>query len=211
MAVELIRGYGRESFAGKVEENAVQEAASAGLQSVEKLIRLLSQRQQEQQQQQAAVDIEMDCKAVADVAVNKFKKVISLLDRTRTGHARFRRAPVVAPTPTQQQLTHEPEPPIASTHHQKTEDKQISASKVCYQKTEEKQISATKVYYPTPIQRLPPLPQSHHQMHHHHNPNLALPKNGSLERKDSTTTINFSSSPPISAANSFMSSLTGRY
>ncbi|KAJ4981932.1 hypothetical protein NE237_032769 [Protea cynaroides] len=34
-------------------------------------------------------------------------------------------------------------------------------------------------------------------------------KNGVLERKESTTTISFSASPIISAANSFMSSLTG--
>nr|WGV38250.1 WRKY [Loropetalum chinense var. rubrum] len=206
MAVELMRGFGgRENFAAKIEENAVQEAASAGLQSVEKLIRLLSQRQQEQQQQQqqqqqkqfqddssslnpkAAMDIEMDCKAVADLAVNKFKKVISLLDRTRTGHARFRRAPVAPPT-----------------QQQKTEEK-----------TEEKQSSVSRVYYPTPIQQFPPLPHNHHHHHHHNNnnnnnSNLAVPpKKGSLEGKDSTATINFSSSPPISAANSIISSLTG--
>ncbi|KAL8191628.1 hypothetical protein R6Q57_028359 [Mikania cordata] len=39
----------------------------------------------------------MDYKAVADVAVTKFKRVISLLERPGrelTGHARFRRGPV---------------------------------------------------------------------------------------------------------------------
>ncbi|KAE8695945.1 putative WRKY transcription factor 7 [Hibiscus syriacus] len=71
-----------------MEENAVQEAAS-GLESVEKLISLLSQTPQ----QNNGSDLSMDCKAVADVAVSKFKRVISLLGRTRTGHARFRRAP----------------------------------------------------------------------------------------------------------------------
>ncbi|KAE8703749.1 WRKY DNA-binding protein 7 isoform 3 [Hibiscus syriacus] len=72
-----------------MEENAVQEAAS-GIESVEKLISLLSQTQQ---QQNNGSDLSMDCKAVADVAVSKFKRVISLLGRSRTGHARFRRAP----------------------------------------------------------------------------------------------------------------------
>ncbi|RDX78254.1 putative WRKY transcription factor 15, partial [Mucuna pruriens] len=91
MAVELVMGYRNDNFA---EENAVREAAS-GLESVEKLIRLLSQTQQYQH----TMEIETDYRAVADVAVSKFKKVISLLGRTRTGHARFRRAPVAPPPP----------------------------------------------------------------------------------------------------------------
>ncbi|KAF8410106.1 hypothetical protein HHK36_002628 [Tetracentron sinense] len=176
MAVELMMGYRNDSFAAKMEENPVEEAASAGLQSVEKLIRLLSQRQQ-QFEAKPAMDIEMDCRVVADVAVTKFKKVISLLGRTRTGHARFRRAPLDSSPP---QQTQEPVP-------------------VTQQTKEEKQsYGSTRVYCPTPIHLLPPLP------HHHHHP-----KNGVIERKDSTTTIKFSSSPPISAATSFVSSLTG--
>lgn len=176
MAVELI-GY---SFPSRMEDHAVEEAASAGLQSVEKLIRLLSQNQQQNQPFQeekssnpkSSADIEMDCKAVADIAVTKFKKVISLLDRSRTGHARFRRAPLPSsPTQQQQQETQKP-----SDLHQSAEDKQVSGS---------------KIYHPTPIQRLPPLPHNHHHK--------------SLERRESTATINFSSSP----ANSFISSLTG--
>ncbi|CAL5362102.1 unnamed protein product [Camellia sinensis] len=47
------------------------------------------------------MEIEMDCRAVADVAVTKFKRVISLLGRTRTGHARFRRAPLALPVQNQ--------------------------------------------------------------------------------------------------------------
>ncbi|KAF2295344.1 hypothetical protein GH714_032618 [Hevea brasiliensis] len=103
MAVELMMAYRNDGFAAKVEENAVQEAAS-GLESVNKLIRLLSHQNQENLQSSSSspssrpsVDIGMDCKAVADVAVSKFKRVISLLGRTRTGHARFRRAPVATP------------------------------------------------------------------------------------------------------------------
>ncbi|TKY70604.1 WRKY transcription factor 15 [Spatholobus suberectus] len=97
MAVELMMGYRNDNFA---EENAVREAAS-GLESVEKLIRLLSQTQQYQttsnSTSKSSMEIETDYRAVADVAVSKFKKVISLLGRTRTGHARFRRAPVAPP------------------------------------------------------------------------------------------------------------------
>ena len=164
-------GYRNDNFTAKVEENAVQEAAS-GLESVEKLIRLLSQSQQQYQSSasnsKSSMEIEMDCKAVADVAVSKFKKVISLLGRTRTGHARFRRAPVVLPV----------------------------------NQNSENQISEPKVYHATPLQQIPPSlrqPQNHSE-------HPLIHKNGVIERKDSSKTINFSYS---SAANSFMSSLTG--
>lgn len=177
--------YRNNNFSAKMEENAVQEAAS-GLESVEKLIRLLSQSQQQQQQQQqyqiqsqsqnqnqnqSSSEMERDCKAVADVAVSKFKKVISLLGRTRTGHARFRRGPLGPPPP----------PPLVSNQSQ------------------ERSAPEPRVYHATPIQQIPPLPQYHGESF--------MPKNGVIERKDSsTTTINFSYS---SAATSFMSSLTG--
>lgn len=108
MAIELMIGASSNNTYGShmEEKTAVQEAAS-GLESVGKLIKLLSQSQEQQQlkgqiQENEISDdkkIEMDCRAVADVAVNKFKKVISLLDRTRTGHARFRRAPVFPAKP----------------------------------------------------------------------------------------------------------------
>uniref|UniRef100_A0A5B6YRM7 WRKY domain-containing protein n=1 Tax=Davidia involucrata TaxID=16924 RepID=A0A5B6YRM7_DAVIN len=194
MAVELMMGYTNDGFRAKMEENAVvQEAATAGLQSVENLIRLLSHQQQQHQFQDSSsnpkstMNAEMDYRVVADVAVNKFKKFISLLDRTRTGHARFRRGPVPPPTPfqQQQQKTLESEPLLqAANHHQTVEVKQGSIS---------------RVYCPPSIQRLPPLPQNHHQ----------LVKNGSIEGKETATTINFAASSPMSAANSFMSSLTG--
>ncbi|KAL3321680.1 hypothetical protein AABB24_039337 [Solanum stoloniferum] len=66
------------------ENFAVQEAASAGLKSMEHLIRLVSHEL-----------VQVDCREIADFTVSKFKKVISILDRT--GHARFRRGPVQAP------------------------------------------------------------------------------------------------------------------
>jgi hypothetical protein len=178
MAVEFMMEYRNNNFAAKMEENAVQEAAS-GLESVEKLIRLLSQsqqqqeqEQQQQQQYQSSMEMERDCKAVADVAVSKFKKVISLLGRTRTGHARFRRAPLAPPAVNQSQ---------------------------------ERLASEPRVYHATPIQQIPPLSHHHHNQYHGES---FIPKNGmNIDRKDSsTTTINFSYS---SAATSFMSSLTG--
>ncbi|KAI5684514.1 hypothetical protein M9H77_05742 [Catharanthus roseus] len=107
MAVELMTGYS-SNFGSQLEETSVQEAANSGLESVEKLIKLLAAN--------SSSSKEMDCKIAADLAVNKFKKVISLLGRTRTGHARFRRGPIVpikqvisdtkvySPTPIQQIL-----------------------------------------------------------------------------------------------------------
>ncbi|KAK3007341.1 hypothetical protein RJ639_016825 [Escallonia herrerae] len=180
MAVELMNGYRNNNFVGKMEENAVQEAAAAGLQSVENLIRLLSESQQQQQQQHnhyqtiapAAAEASSDYGAVADVAVTKFRKFISLLDRKTTGHARFRRGPVCNPPPQQQQkVVQEPEPPVVQEHN----------------------LGASKIYCPTPIQRLPPLPHPNHHV-----------KNGSVEKKEPMTTISFAS-----PANSFLSSLTG--
>ncbi|XVE82834.1 hypothetical protein DITRI_Ditri16bG0037500 [Diplodiscus trichospermus] len=191
MAVELMMSYrNSNNFAAKMEENAVQEAAS-GLESVEKLIRLLSQTQKQTNNgsnhenfqsspisTRSSLDLDMDCKAAADVAVSKFKKVISLLGRTRTGHARFRRAPVAAPPAATNAAVSPP-----GNHNQANQEHE------------------TKVYYAKPIQQIPP-PVTY-QPHHH---DFLPMKSGGLERKDSSTTINFSYS---SAGNSFMSSLTG--
>nr|UVI62180.1 WRKY transcription factor [Rehmannia glutinosa] len=163
MAVELMPGF---DFTSKMEAAAAQEAAAAGLQSVEKLIRLLSQTHQQNFQEQPPSAAAADYQAVADVAVNKFKKFISLLDRTpRTGHARFRRGPVS-----------KIEPAGPSTQAPKTEET----------------APGSRIYCPTPVQRLPPLPVPH------------VAKNGSIERKETSTTINFAS-----PATSFLSSLTG--
>lgn len=62
---------------------ALQEAASAGLKSMEHLIRLVSHQQQ------------MDCRELTDSTVSKFNRAVSGLNRT--GHARFRRGPVQPP------------------------------------------------------------------------------------------------------------------
>ncbi|XP_055812675.1 probable WRKY transcription factor 11 [Solanum dulcamara] len=69
----------------KLTENfALQEAASAGLKSMEHLIRLVSHE-----------PVHVDCREIADFTVSKFKKVMSMMDRT--GHARFRRGRVQVP------------------------------------------------------------------------------------------------------------------
>ncbi|CAK9271731.1 unnamed protein product [Sphagnum jensenii] len=62
----------------------VQEAARTGIDNARKLLHILSHQQRSQ-----LGDEESD--AAAGVAVSKFQKVVSLL--SRTGHARFRRAP----------------------------------------------------------------------------------------------------------------------
>lgn len=205
MTVELMMGYGVDSFGAKMEENDMKEAASAGIQSVEKFIRLISQ-QASSSTEAAAIEYG----SVADVAVNKFKKVISLLDKGRMGHARFRRAP---PAPSSS-----PQPQQHLVPSLKQDTGLLSVAEPNRHKLE--QPSAFKVYCPTPVLRLPPLPHGHSlQVNHphglqpnHHQLNVAatmLAKNGSVEKKDSTATIKFSTSPPISAANSYMSSLTG--
>ncbi|KAK4277077.1 hypothetical protein QN277_015129 [Acacia crassicarpa] len=75
MAVELLR------FPKMDEQKAIQEAASDGLKGMENLIRQLSHKPNL-----------VDCADLTDVTVSNFKKLISLLNRT--GHARFRRAPI---------------------------------------------------------------------------------------------------------------------
>jgi hypothetical protein len=97
MTMDLMGRYGRAD-----EQVAIQEAAAAGLRGMEHLILQLSQTgttdsspagaaEQGQGQQQQQVD----CREITDMTVSKFKKVISILNH-RTGHARFRRGPVVA-------------------------------------------------------------------------------------------------------------------
>ncbi|KAM7507122.1 hypothetical protein LguiA_017575 [Lonicera macranthoides] len=144
MAVELMMSnYRNDTFVNKVEDNAVQEAAS-GLQSVEKLIKMLSNSEQNQGSSSSMEDLEMDCRSVATVAVTKFKKVISLLNRTRTGHARFRRAPV-------------PTTAVANSAQNNNYNTEI--------KEPNEVISETKVYCPTPIQQVPLIVQYQPENH----------------------------------------------
>ncbi|XP_068304507.1 probable WRKY transcription factor 7 [Pyrus communis] len=186
MALELMMGL-IDSFAAKREENAVKEAASAGIQSVEKFISLISQHHH--QSVSSNTEDETEYKEVADMAVTKFRKVISLLDKGRIGHARFRKAPV----------TQIPTPSISEPHDQETEQPSVFRAE---------QSSAFKVYCPTLVVRLPPLPQNPHLK----TTPVALKKGiGCAERKmdfAAAATISFSPSAPKTAANSFISSLT---
>ncbi|XP_010548548.1 PREDICTED: probable WRKY transcription factor 17 isoform X2 [Tarenaya hassleriana] len=104
MAVDLM------SFPKMEDQTAIQEAASEGLKSMEHLIRVLSHRHPNNH---------VDCAEITDFTVSKFKKVISLLNRT--GHARFRRGPVHSSPPSSSSsaaspppVTVSPPPPIAS-------------------------------------------------------------------------------------------------
>ncbi|GJU14412.1 hypothetical protein Tco_1142378 [Tanacetum coccineum] len=121
-----------------MEQINVQEAATAGLQSVENLIRLLSTQQSKFNDTTSSSTLTAtpatDYVAVADVAVNKFKKFISLLDRNPTGHARFRRGP--APIKQNKTTLFSPAPvPVLAPEKEKE-----------------------KVYSPAPIQqRMPPV------------------------------------------------------
>lgn len=78
------------SFPKMEDQKAIQEAASQGLKSMDQLIRYISHQQHSNQ-----LSSRMDCTDLTDHTVSKFKKVISLLNRT--GHARFRRGPVAVP------------------------------------------------------------------------------------------------------------------
>ncbi|KAI3761147.1 hypothetical protein L1987_51555 [Smallanthus sonchifolius] len=181
-----MNAYRNNTLITKMEENSVQEAAAAGLQSLQNLVGLLSTQSQSRSYHTnptssssssppSGTTDSVDYIAVADVAVNKFKKFISLLDRNRTGHARFRRGPVSNPP------------------QKSTPEKVYSPSP-----------APEKVYSPAPIQqRPPPLPQPN--LHH------SLVKSGSFDRKDfPVTTISFAASAAAaSQANSFRSSLTG--
>ncbi|XP_009765016.1 probable WRKY transcription factor 7 [Nicotiana sylvestris] len=152
-----------------------------------KLICLLSQSHQNQQQQQRLdqnSSVSADYTAVADIVVIKFKKFISLLDKNRTGHARFRKGPISTPLPP-------PKP-----QQQRLDQNYIKIHNLQIEEIEKPQTNIPEIYCPTPIQHLPPLPHNH----------IQLVKNGSIERKESSTTINF---PSASPANLFMSSLTG--
>lgn len=93
MAIDLVAGLTNDHH------SAIQEAASAGLKTMDHLIQLMSA---------AAADNNntynndngiknLDFRDAADFTVARFKQVISILNRT--GHARFRRGPTKPPPP----------------------------------------------------------------------------------------------------------------
>ena len=86
MAVDLMSCGGG---AGAYEQLAFQEAAAAGLRSLELLASSLSSPCAAGRTESPPLG------QIADQAVSRFRRVINLLDRT--GHARFRRAPAATP------------------------------------------------------------------------------------------------------------------
>ncbi|KAK8646640.1 hypothetical protein V6N13_120420 [Hibiscus sabdariffa] len=211
MTVELMMGYGGSgnSFAGKMEETALKEAATAGIQGVEELIRLMSKTQQLYNQDvssktspSSGSEPAMELQAVTDKTVNSFKKVISLLDRPRTGHARFRRAPL---SPLEQERKNQQQD--ARQPRQKIQVLGDSSLQVA-----KDQVSAFKPFCSTPSRRLLHLPYNHHRSKSN---SVLVPKTGLLEINEAPGAITFSSPPPppppppLSAGNSLMSSLTG--
>ncbi|KAK9053928.1 hypothetical protein SSX86_025003 [Deinandra increscens subsp. villosa] len=101
MATKIMNSHRTNDVVSNMEEIAVREAGAAGLQSLQNLITLLSTHSHRKPPYSVATTdtTTTDYVAVADIAVTKFKKFISLLDRTSTGHARFRRGPGSIPNP----------------------------------------------------------------------------------------------------------------
>lgn len=205
MAIELITGYGGDSFEGRSsvrDSNAisVEEAASAGIHSVEKLMNMISEQKnhdQPQQEEQGNDNNGSELGTVVDMAVKRFREMISLLDKPRTGHARFRRAP----PPTVQSV---PLLQLQQTVEENSKPKTpFSSSLVKPEQGKTEQVSAFKAYCRTPLIRHPPPPP---QNHHHHPLHQPLPP---PEKNGARGSVNFSVSPSVSAANSYISTLTG--
>lgn len=87
-------------YAKMEDQVAIQEAAAAGMHNMERLIFQLSDRSRSPP---------ADCREIAELTVAKFKKAISLMNRT--GHARFRRGPVAAAAPPVAPPVSPPPPP----------------------------------------------------------------------------------------------------
>ncbi|KAJ8640657.1 hypothetical protein MRB53_017351 [Persea americana] len=149
MEVELITADMSDGCSTKMEEAGVQEAASEELQSMETLITMLSLQQQKYHTPPMKTE----------EAEEELNKAISHLSHTRTGHARFRRAPL----PSLQQNGE-------SCNGHKT---------IVNQKNSD---FSPWVYCPTPIQRLPPSISPHH---HHHL--IGISMNGGREPAERTT------------------------
>nr|CAB3482519.1 unnamed protein product [Digitaria exilis] len=105
MAVDLM-SCGSGGSGGAYEHLAFQEAAAAGIRSLELLASSLSPRA-------AGRPESPPLGQIADQAVSRFRRVINLLDRT--GHARFRRAPPSASAAASFPVAAETTPP-ASPH-----------------------------------------------------------------------------------------------
>lgn len=103
MAVDLI-GYSKMD-----DQISIQDAAAAGIRSMENLIFHLNHQQQKSSSSSSSAAT-VDCREFADHTVSKFKKVISILNRT--GHARFRRGPAAFFPPSAARSAQQPSPPL---------------------------------------------------------------------------------------------------
>ncbi|KMZ69002.1 putative WRKY transcription factor 7 [Zostera marina] len=150
--MEQLRDFSISGMAYGRVEKAVEEAAYAGMRSMEELVALLSREDKQRKTDKVAVDVDEHYRKVTDNVVSRFKTVISLLDRKiRTGHARFRHSPILLShkTPNRKDatvVTVKEELATSEDHHRRRMD-------------------PVRVYCPKPLQRqLPPLPHNHHQM-----------------------------------------------
>ncbi|PWZ28951.1 putative WRKY transcription factor 15 [Zea mays] len=184
MAVDLMSCGG----GGAYEHLAFQEAAAAGLRSLELLASSLSPC--------AAGRAESPpLGQIADQAVSRFRRVINLLDRT--GHARFRRAPAAAAKPIGMTETEAAPPPSSGRQAVAVEPAQKTALTLDFAKPASATapaVSATSTSFlssvtaggeaskgcslaavssgkpPLPKRKLPPCAAAvpHHQAHHPH-------------------------------------------
>ncbi|KAL0903445.1 hypothetical protein M5K25_027826 [Dendrobium thyrsiflorum] len=114
MAVDLI------GYAKMEDQMSIQDAAAAGFRGMENLIFHLNRHQQKSSvsSTSASSEANIDCREIADHTVSKFKKMISMLNRT--GHARFRRGPAgvfassVVTTPPQPSVSLHPAPAMTA-------------------------------------------------------------------------------------------------
>ncbi|MQM09558.1 hypothetical protein Taro_042433 [Colocasia esculenta] len=167
------------------EQMAIQEAAAAGIHSMEHLVCQLSHQSQHHRAPQ-----QLDCREIADFTVSKFKKVISLLNRT--GHARFRRGPTAAPAAPFPAAA--PRPAVASS----------SSSPPALS-------SFLNAVPAVPLAQVAPAPQAAQALTlDFTKPVPRVCKGGEGTVTSQLSKDSFSISPPMSSTNSsFMSSITG--
>ncbi|KAF4392810.1 hypothetical protein CsatB_014902 [Cannabis sativa] len=126
MAIDLM------GFTKREDHMAVQEAASAGLKSMENLIRVLSNSNSSSAIKNQTLG-HLDFREATDFTVARFKQVISILNRT--GHARFRRGPAPSnPQPENPKLNQTeivPVKPSFSTETSRSEFSMSQKSKDC--------------------------------------------------------------------------------
>ncbi|PRQ27418.1 putative transcription factor WRKY family [Rosa chinensis] len=176
MAVEMM------SFPKMEDQKAIQEAASQGLKSMEHLIRYLSHQQLSNQPSSR-----VDCTDLTDHTVSKFKKVISLLNRT--GHARFRRGPVAAVP--------------AHHHHHHQFSSSSSSTSLPFPPSQTLSLAPAPVASPAIA---PPAPVKAPETNFAHSMTLDFTRPNALASNPKCTDIEFS----VSSSSSFMSSaITG--